>query len=108
MRDNVCVHAVSAREGVRHAGIVLFKGRHSQGGKERVLVAEETVAKFPVVVRHVVELVRLHLLEMRDRLLGDMEGGFAVPTPVEPRVPTHVQDLVFLREPERGVHANAR
>ena len=71
MRDDMCVHAVPAGEGVRHAGIVLFKGRQGQGGKERVLIAEKPVAKLPIVVRHAVKLVRLHLLEVRNRILGD-------------------------------------
>ena len=73
MRDDVIVHPVPAGEHAGHAGVVLLEDGARLLGEKRVLVAEEPVAERAVVVRDTVELVRLHLLEMGDRLLRDVE-----------------------------------
>ena len=96
MRDDVIVHPMSPGEHMGHAGIVLFEDRPRLLGEERILVAEKTMTQGAVIVCHTVELVRLHFLEVRNRLLRHMELRFAVLAAIEPLVLPHIQDVIFL------------
>ncbi len=62
---------MSAGEGLGHARVVLLEGRSRLWTHERVGVAEKSVAKDAVVVSHSIELTRLELLEMGNRILGN-------------------------------------
>ena len=86
MRDDVIVHPMSPRECMGHAGIVLLEDGAGLLGKERILVAEKPMAQGAVIVCHAVELVRLHFLEVRNRLFRHMELRFAILAAIEPLV----------------------
>ena len=107
LRDDAVVEPVAAGEDARHAGVVLFEDCTRFGLNQVVAVAEKPVAESPVVVGYAVELAGFKLLEMRNRLLGDVELRRAVLAAVQPLVLADVEDVVFLRDPERRVHADA-
>jgi len=50
MRDDVIVHPMSPGEHMGHAGILLLENRACLLGKERILVAEKTMAQGAVLV----------------------------------------------------------
>ena len=85
-----------ARKCPRHSRIVLLEQWPRLGRDDRVLVAEKPVAQSAVVVSYVVELVSLGFLEMRHRLLCDVELRLAVLAAIEPFVLANVQDVVLL------------
>ena len=105
--DDAVVEPVTAGEDARHARVVLFEDSTRFWGNQVIAVAEKPVAERPVVVGDAVELASFKLLEVRNGLLCDVELTCAVLAAIQPLVLADVEDVVFLRNPESGVHADA-
>lgn len=72
-----------------------------------VVVGEEAIHVFAVLVGDAVELVRFYLFEMADYLWRDGEGGFAVKTRIEELESAFVQNVFMLGKVEIRVDADA-
>ena len=71
-----------------------------------VVIGEEAIDVFFVIVGDAVELVCLHFFEMADYFWCDGEGGIAITARVEELESAFVQDVFMLGKVECGVYAD--